>query len=461
MKNHLAGNQESKIISQAKILMAMETWRRCVLVFGLLACAVMATWTDFHPYYTVKEPTKWDIQALSTEVAPKQEEPRTPDALIQKREETTERPELIAVQGAQWEQWFTSINKVLQKGELTQSWRHRLSNDQLRELQRFEQGTAITPPDIRRLVFGQKEEPLASLLAGKHPGEEVVLALTTNQKQKQYLMVYYSTAPALTGLGSSLFGIPEAFSYPLRHLWLPALAIMLLIYALLPWQHASKNVCAYKRWQIILGDFGSCLLYGGFMALPFLIVGGAIEAVTTWALFTGLFWCLAALGLCALWWTFFYASYCIYMLDNQLIFTCPQGIRTVALEEITSIEPVRCVPPKWLIALAFLAAISGRGRGRALLLANSSTTGYCIATTAGEAIYVWQTNSMGQASMTNLNRLEKILESLPCPRLSDVREFEAIFPPVIEAIGKNRTNRVMNRATGGKVKSQKLKEGSK
>lgn len=430
----------SKIDSSAKCLIVIESMRRCVLVIGLLICAILMTWTDFRPYYAVTEPTKWDLQALAV---PTSVEVVSPDALITQRSERTDKPQVFVVDGAQWEQWFASVNKALIDGEVMQSWRHRLSSDQLTDIKRFEKGKALAKPTIRRLVFGEKEEPLASVLSQKHPGEEVILSLA-NGASKQHLMVYYSQAPYLVGLGSSLFGIPEAFSYPLRHWWCLTLAVVLLIYILLPWPHQAENVCAYIRWQVILGDFASCLLYGTFMAMPLLIVGSAVGAVTTWIWFTAMFWALAALGLCALWWSYFYAVYRIHMLDDRLIFTCPQGVRSVKFEEITSIESVRCVPPNWLIVLSFILALSGKGAGRALLLSTSSAGGCCIGTKDGDAIYVWMTNPMGQSSMTNLDRLTSTLASLTCTQSPHLREFEAIFPPVIERFSNRKIKRIVD-----------------
>lgn len=435
------------IVSGAKRLVALESTRRCVLAIGLFLCASLFSWTDFRPYYAVTEPTKWDLQELTTAAS---NGALSTAALLPERAERAAKPQIILVEGEQGKRWFASVKRALVDGDVMQSWRYRLSGDQLHDIKRFEQGKALLKPSIRRLVFGQEEEPLATLLRQKHPGEEVVLSLA-NGSSKEYLMVYYSEAPSLVGLGSSLFGIPEAFSYPLRHYWWLTLTVALLIYVLLPWPRHPENVCAYKRWQVLMGDFASCLLYGMFMAMPLLIVGSVVGAVTTWFWFTAIFWTLAALGLCALWWSYFYAVYCIYMLDDRLIVACPQGVRSARFEEITNIESVICVPPKWLIILSYILALSGKGAGRALLLATSSAGGCCIGTKNGDAIYVWTTNPMGQSSMTNLDRLTSLLASLKCKQSPHVREFEAIFPPVIERFSDRKTNRIFEQSTDKRI----------
>lgn len=463
MRTDTHDDNYSKIVSSAKYLIAFESMRRWVLAIGLFLCVILMTWTDFRPYYAVTELSKWDLQTLNRQDT-LSNEAVSEDALVTQRAERTDKPQVSIVNGAEWEQWFASVNKALVDGEVMQSWRHRLAGDQLTGIKRFEKGKALAKPTIRRLVFGEKEEPLATLMARKHPGEEVILSLASGAS-KQHLMVYYSEAPYLVGLGGSLFGIPEAFSYPLRHYWYLVLAVVFLIYILLPWPQEAESVCAYKRWQVILGDFASCLLYGMFMAMPLLIVGSAISAVTTWVWFTAIFWAIAALGLCALWWSYFYASYRIHMLDDRLIFTCPQGVRSVKFEEMTSIESVRCVPPKWLIVLSFILALSGKGAGRALLLATSSAGGCCIGTKNGDAIYVWTTNPMGQSSLTNLDRLTSTLDSLKCTQSPHLREFEAIFPPVIERFFDRKTKRIIEQETEQRVKknrneSRKHRKGS-
>jgi hypothetical protein len=172
------------------------------------------------------------------------------------------------------------------------------------------------------------------------------------------------------------------------------------------------------------------------MAAPLFIVGDAVQAMTRYIWFSAFFWALAGLGLCALWWSYFYAAYRIYVLGDQLIFACPQGIRAIPYVDMLTLEKVRVVPPKWLIILSSLTSSSGRGSsgqtGSARLLSTSSAGGFCIGTREGAALYIWANNSMGQNSLTRLDLLLNSLKATPAQKLPDIREFQAMFPPVIE-----------------------------
>lgn len=443
----LTNDEVTRIISGAKVHMAIESMRRWVLVAGLLLAAVFATWTDFRPYYVVSAPDKHELEQLRN--GAHQANPQNGDALIYEQPEEKS-PAVVEVKSPEWEALFNTVEKIFTAGEVPDNWLYRLSADDIRDVKRYKDGKTSFKPDVRRLVFSQNEAPISSLFAGKKPGcDEIVVAFDSG-KDRQFLKVYFSRAPELSGLGSGVYGVPESFSYPLRHLWFVPLLIMLLLYSIVPVSKASENVCAYKRWQVILSDFVGCLLYGMFMALPFLIVGGTVQALTEWIAFTAIFWTLAALGLCALWWSYFYAVYRIYVLDDQLIFVSPNGIRAVRFEDMLHLEPVRVVPPKWLIILSFMAALLGKGSsrigqtGRASLLAASSSEGICIATKTGEAVYIWVSNSMGQNTLSHFDLLLKSLKNKGAHELAMMREFEAIFPPNLERYSDRKTTKIID-----------------
>lgn len=445
----------SRIVSGARAHRLVETLRRWVLVLGLLLAAVFATWTDFRPYYVVSAPDTSEIgmeQVVTRLVPPKNFASEGDDALIPesaRREKNGEA--VVVVTGAEWQSWFNPVNRALTSGELSDNWLYRLSADQVRDVKRYQEKKTSFKPDIRRLIFAQNEAPLSALFNGKKPGCDEILLVFDSGGDRQVLKVYFSRAPELTGLGSGVYGVPEAFSYPLRQLWYVPLLVMLSVYIILPVAKSGDNVCVYKRWQVILCDLVGCMFYGMFMALPFLIVGGTIEALTTWIAFTAFFWAMAALGLCMLWWSYFYAVYRIHVLDDRLIFSFPSAIEVVAFKDMTTLEHVRVVPPKWLIILSFLAALSGKGArgvgqvGRASLLATSSSEGLCIGTRDGDAVYIWLTNSMGQNSLTHFDLLLDSLKAAPAEELADVRQFEAIFPPNIERYDSRKTSKLIKR----------------
>lgn len=417
----LSTNDEAaKIISESRSMLLIERVRRCILAAGLFVAVLCAFWTDFKPYFVVSLPAK--AQITSDE------------------DDSGKIPTLSVARDAKLDEWFSSVGKCLRLGEIRDDWLFRLPHDDARDVKRYREKKTSFRPDIGRIVFGKDEAPLAQLLAGKKPGEETII-LYGSPDDRQFLKVYFARSPALVGLGSSIYGVPEALSYPLRHLWYLPLAVCVLVYVIIPWPSVDANVCAYKRWQIVLSDFVGYLLYGMFMAMPIFVVGGVIQAVTTWWAFTALFWVLAAGGVCALWWSYFYSVYRIHLLTDQMVFICPKAIKAIPFSDIVSLESVAVVPPKWLVTASFLAAMLGTSSkgtnrvgatGRALILSNSSSSGFCIGTSSGDSLYIWATNSMGQNSFTNFEVLLARLKALPFSTTGEVRVIEAVFPPVIE-----------------------------
>ena len=266
----------ARIVAACRRQILIEGLRRWLLIAAFFLAALLATWTNFQPYFSVGQIGKWD-----QEIQP------------------------IVLKTTEAKAWFDKTYRALTEGQVTKDWLYRLNSDDVKDVVRYQSGKTSFQPDIRRLVFGQSEEPLASLFQGKPHGETIFVA-TDADRTNAVLKVYGADAPHLSGLGSGIYGVPEAFSYPLRKYWYWPLAAGFLGYLLLPWAK-EKNVCAYKLWQVRLGDFASALLYGSFIALPFFIVGGALEAVTNWLPFTAFFWFMAALGLLTFWWIFFYA----------------------------------------------------------------------------------------------------------------------------------------------------------
>lgn len=434
--------------NSGKRQISIEWLRRAALVVGMTMAASFANWTDFRPYYAVTLPDKSEIQeALHTKVSAP-EAANNPDSLIDQSTRTVTPNQIVKVDGAEWQTWFKQVQGGLSKGEVPQSWLFRLTADDQREVSRFASGKTSFNPSINRLIFAEKELPLSQLLSSYKPGKEILIAQGEGTKPGDMLKVYYSAAPSLTGLGSGIYGVPEAFSYPLRHLWYAPLLAALALYCLLPWQRGAANLCMQKRWQVVLGDFASSLLFGMFMALPLFIVGGTIQAVTEWLPFTLVFWSMALLGLWAFQACFFYAVYQIRVLEKEIVFVFPGGVRTLALDDIEFIEPVKVVPPRWLIIATFLSALAGSrtsaisgAAGRGYLLESSSSGGLCLGTRAGESIYIWLTNSSGGLSITNLDILLDWLKRTGARQIENTREFDAIVPPTVERTQNARTTK--------------------
>ncbi|MBX9719999.1 MAG: hypothetical protein K2X81_01285, partial [Candidatus Obscuribacterales bacterium] len=290
----------SEIVSRSRLHLVVEAFRRYFLVGGIMLSAAFATWTDFRPYYAVSTADKSETEQVISKVDPPHALPgRSKNSLLGDNEDSTVATPVFVVNSPEWEAWFNRVDKSLTSGEVPEDWWFRLNSYDLNNAKRYLEKKTSFKPDILSLVFADGEGPLAELFRGKKPGSEC-LVLFDSGEDRQVFKVYYSTAPELHGLGSGINGVPDAFSYPFRHLWYFPLLAMVLTYLILPVANTADNICSYKRWQVILSDFVGCLLFACFAVAPLFIVGGFQEALSTWICFTAFFWGMAALGLCAL-----------------------------------------------------------------------------------------------------------------------------------------------------------------
>lgn len=447
-------NDVASARQEARRNTVLEGMRRCSLIVGLFLSVVCATWTDFRPYLAVSEPSEREFASIVRryEKCPVDDAGATNtetdgNALIKdaRPDDTTA---LIIVKSSQWSEWFLKVKNGLHLGQMPPEWMHRLTSDDIKNFDRYQSGKTSIKPTVYRLIFDVKEPPLQELFSTKKPGTSYVLCLE-QAGEAQFLEIYYAQAPELHGLGISVYGMPDAFSYPLRKYWLIPLLLSLAGYIFVPWQRRKGNVCAFPRWQIVLGDVAGLMLYGMFMALPFFIVGGFVEALTTWILFSAFFFGMAALGLSCLWWSHFFAIYQIHLLQDSILFVSPKGVEQLYYKDMQLVEPVILVPPKWLIVLTALSALCGRGSaaigasGRTAILGSSSMSGLCIATRQDKAFYIWATNSMGEVSLSNWDRLSRSLKRSDVQQVNDIREIACIFPPILETYSKHKQSRIL------------------
>ncbi len=449
-----SSDEVAKLTSRCAAQRLIESIRRYAIALAFLIAALLATWTGFQPYYAVDITSEYELEkAALVQTLP---ESRSEDSLLA-APPADEKLSKIEVSGPEWKQWFMNVEKTLKQGKPPKDWRFRLSADNLRDVERYESGKTSFEPHVSRILFFTNEEPLAKIFKNRKPRETVILTCVSDKGVEENLTVFYSPTPELVEFSGAPYGLPDAFSYPVRQFCYLPLLIGFLAYLLLPWPAGAKNTCMYKRGIVIAGDLLGILLYGSFAVLPFFIIGAAQNALTSGLVFTAIFWGMASFGLCALWWSYFFAVYRIDIFDEFMILTCPKGIREIQDRDVKFVEPVRVVPPQWLIFMTYLAAIFSRGSssighaGRASLLEASSSDGICIGTASGEGIYIWLNNSLGQGALKNIEQLEEKILSLSANKLEDVRVFEAVFPPIIE----DYSRAISNKKAGNKTKHEK------
>jgi len=123
----------------------------------------------------------------------------------------------------------------------------------------------------------QRDLPSPDLLGGLPDGEVRYASLSDGIWVKALAVRLHSGDFTL---GGGLHGPPRSLAYPLRDMFFPLLFLAVLMYVLLPWPRRGKDIIAYDRWRVVLGDIMGLMLTVVFVGMPFAIVANAALAVT-------------------------------------------------------------------------------------------------------------------------------------------------------------------------------------
>jgi hypothetical protein len=372
---------------------AIEILRRLVLIAGLASAAWLAFLTDFRPSIAA-----WLAPEAAADVAPP---PRSADALLAEPREETPVPR-VDVAGAEWQAFFTNIQ-------------------------------AGVPGSSTRMYFDADAPPFPSLPATLTDYAPVDLRLAGTNAPP--IRIERAPAHALVAFGD-VNPLPMGLTYRWRHVaWWP-LAAALLIYAVLPWFRPTRDQLAYARWRLVLGDFASSLLWGGFFVLPLAVIGGSMEAVTGVPGFTVIPWAIALLGLLSFYWVARHASFLLTVRDDGVEHYTLHGHESLAWADIAKVEGIQITPPRWFVVLSFAAVFLGGSRaarlgqtGRALIVAGSRVNGLRLTGRDGSVRHLWISDQMGGPAMKNVDRLMDGLAREGIEPPAAPLEIRALFPP--------------------------------
>jgi hypothetical protein len=398
----------------------IEIARRLGLLAGLVVAVALFFWTQFEPYVMVSLATPDEI--ARAEGRP-ESEARQSGALLDRRVTRKGDGGRLTVSGPEWEQLFAGVSKTFAENYPIPGWEHRIlkrdldgarkdneqrsrmtASDRAEEQDRIRRLKAQYHMDVtfrgsfRQLYFLAGEQPFSGVIAQWPVGTRYVLQRAEMPEPK--LSVAYLPAYQLHGF-SDVITLPQAFSFPHRHL---------------------------AHWPALIG----LAMFGCFFAMPFAIIGGTVETVTTFLLFTLVFWLIAALGLVAVYWTTWLAAYRLAIRPEGLIISALSGSRAISYDTIRTVQPVRIRPPKWLIALMWIAALLGQkpgGVGQALILGASEANGLRLDLADGTRAYVWYSDQMGSTSIPHFERLGQALRREPIRWADTPVEIRAVFPP--------------------------------
>jgi hypothetical protein len=433
----------------------VEIVRRLALVLAIVTGIALTCWTRFEPYVMVS-------LATSEQIARAQGAPepgiRAPNALLPTRASRPSDGTLATVSGPAWETAFAGIAQSFTQNYPIPGWEHRVQDRDLKQARKDnERRGRMTAADrteeadrvarlqkqygmdvtfrgsFRTLYFLASEAPFGAIAS---PERRRTLLLQLAGRPDVTLEAAFLPAYKLHGF-SDVITLPQAFAYPYRHLGPWAALAGLVIYLLLPWGAVPANVLAYRRWRVMLGDLASgVLLFGMFFVLPFFVIGGTREAVTSFLPFTLVFWLFAAGGLVALYWAAWCAAYRLAVLPQGIEIAGLAGHMRFGYDDIKQVQPLRMRPPRWLIVLSWVAVLLGRSpgqtagqAGRALLLSSSAADGLRIDLKSGKKAFVWYSDQMGSKAVPHFETLGKALRRPGIAWADSTAEIRAIFPP--------------------------------
>lgn len=423
----------------------IEALRRIALLAGLMLAVCLAFFTRFEPILMVSRAAPGNVAAGgdSTWARPK----------------GSAAAEVVVVQGAAWDTLFASVKRSFANNMPIAGWEHRalrrdldearkdnVSRSKMSDADRADEadrvkrlkenyGQDVTfTGSFQNLYFGAGEAPFRELTTAWREG--VSYELSREGGDQTRLDVAYVPSYQLHGF-SDVITVPEAFSYPYRHLALWVALAALVFYALLPWGRIPLNVVAYARWRVILSDVVTTgLLALPFFAMPIAIIGGTVEASTTFFLFAAVFWLIASLGVAGVFWAASASAYRLAVLPDRLTIAGLGSVVEVPYASVRAVQPVQLRAPRWLIAASWISALLGTSQtstigqvGRSLLLSSSAANGLRLDMAGGERCYIWFSDQFGSTAVAHFGRLNEALRRDGIAWNDTTVELRAMWPP--------------------------------
>jgi len=402
----------------------MELWRRVILLGLVFAAVLIALFASLSPVVLVRhvdfaEKQKNEGSYMGVRLMTERTTRLAGLPLHDYIAETT-KGRLYDVEGPGWAAAAENALAAAKNRPLAKDWQRRLPSD------KYPMGVLFFRPD---------EPPvnqLAPLFAGSR--DPVYLRLQT-AGQSLYLKAEhraYSNEDFHLGGGfSSAPTPPTDFLFPGRK-WSPWVAAAgLALYVLLPWPKRPPGAQAFRRWRVVATDVVALLMTVPFFAFPFFITGGTVQAFTEgWPLFF-FFWPILLIGLVLVWLAAWVSAFALQVTPDGLRIWTDRGERAFAYSEMECFQPVVTRPPKWLIALSWLAALSGKGSsrigatGRAMILGSSAWGSLAIRLKNGKELFLGITDQLG-TDMIGADAIVKALRKAGVREVDDVREIRSL-----------------------------------
>ena len=420
----------------------MEMYRRIALVVGFVLGVLLFFWADFGPFLLV-EPvdfaTEQSEEGRSFPITSERTRYLRQLPLDEYIEDIT-RDKVLTEKGEEWKTFTSRIVDAAAGNPDDESWDRRRSGDDLKRLD---------PP--RRYFFRESERPLQEVGEDLRAlGGEIYVAVPEGEETRYIRIKAMTIGPGDFQLGSGLMVHPEppaGFLHPLRRTGIAIFGLGLALYFFLPGRRRIPGEIRYSGGRIILGDLVGFMLFSLFFLMPFLIVGGATQALPPGFFMPLIFWPLALLGLVIIIISMRHANLKILLSENRLAILSDAGDFDIPFDAIHSWGRAVLAPPKWLIVLTWLSALASRGgarygaMGRASILSGASYGGLALKLKDGRSIFLWITDQLGHITMKGAERIPDALRKSAVPEAEKPVEIRSIGAPITDDPASKRRSR--------------------
>jgi hypothetical protein len=325
----------------------------------------------------------------------------------------------VEIVGAEWDEIYQNLARLKEGGKVSEEWTERLPSDQY----------------PMSLFFYRPEESPVSTVSHLLQKDNQRLYLKLKDRDALLKIDYRIVSDDDFHLGSGLSLYPHpptTMLYPYRKHGIVIFIAGLVLYALLPMRKVSPQTLRYPRWRIVCGDLASLLAIAPFFSFPFFITGGTRQAFTQgWPLLF-FFWPVFIIGLWMLSISARLAAFSVTAREDRLVLSSTSGEKEFLYQDMAFFQPVVFKPPKWLIAMSWLAALAGKGAaglgaaGRAMILSGCAAGSIGIRLRSGAEIFIVVSDQMGNNALKGFQKILKKLKDQGVREEDEVREIRSL-----------------------------------
>lgn len=403
----------------------MELWRRLILTIFICISVFLAKLADISPVVLIEivdfaESQKNEGSYMGVRIMT-EEDKRLAAMPLQEYIKEITKGRLFMTEGQDWKDIFFNLKGFKDSRQIDDKWQSRIPSEQ------YPSKVFFYKPD---------EAPVNSMNRYLEKRYDEVYISTMIDGNLRYLKLQYrkySDDDFHFGTGFSSYPTPPVhmlFPFRTYSLWLSLLGILFYIFIPVPKRH--PDAISYPRWRTVMGDIVALLMIVPFFSFPFLIVGGSLQTFTQGWPFLIMFWPILFLGIWLMTISAWFAGFSILMMEDRLVISTYKGGREFFYRDLEFFQPVIFKPPKWLIALLWLAALSGKGSqslssaGRAMILSGSAWGTIGIRMKNKADIFISITDQMGGTALKGFEKILRKLKENGVQEKDEVREIRSM-----------------------------------